>query len=233
MPPRILTVAETGSTNADLLEVARAGGAEDGMWLRAERQTAGRGRQGRGWVSPTGNLSASTLTRLRPGDPPAATLSLVAGVALSEAVRALQPAAGVTLKWPNDLMRGDAKVAGILLERTGDWVVTGFGVNLASAPDVGGRAVSRLDLLCPATLLTTLAEHLAIWRNRWRRAGLEAIVAAWMEHAHPVGTRLSVSLPDSGASEGAFDGLDASGALRLRLADGSARVIHAGDVFLV
>jgi BirA family biotin operon repressor/biotin-[acetyl-CoA-carboxylase] ligase len=82
----IRTVAETGSTNADMLALARSG-AEEGLWLRAERQSGGRGRQGREWVSPEGNLYASTLVRLRPTDPPAPTLALVAAVAPEETVR--------------------------------------------------------------------------------------------------------------------------------------------------
>jgi BirA family biotin operon repressor/biotin-[acetyl-CoA-carboxylase] ligase len=90
----IRTVAETGSTNADMLELARSGAAE-GLWLRAERQVSGRGRQGRAWVSPVGNLSASTLVRLRGTDPAAATLALVAAIALEEVVSVyLFPAEG-------------------------------------------------------------------------------------------------------------------------------------------
>ena len=91
-PATIRTVAETGSTNADMIALA-ASGLEEGVWLRAERQTGGRGRQGRAWVSPPGNLYASTLVRLRPSDPPAATLALVAAVALEEAVGAYLPGA--------------------------------------------------------------------------------------------------------------------------------------------
>ena len=116
----IRTVAETGSTNADLLALARTG-ADDGLWLRAVRQTAGRGRQGREWSSPDGNLYASTLVRLRPGDPPAASLALVAAVALYEAVSTFLAAgirqettdssAALLLKWPNDLLLAGAKLS--------------------------------------------------------------------------------------------------------------------------
>src|SRR5436853_1339519 len=112
----ILTVAETGSTNDDLASLAREGAAE-GLWLRAERQTGGRGRQGREWHSPAGNLYASTLVRLRPADPPAPTLALVAAVALHEVASAFAGGARIEIKWPNDLMVGGAKLSGILLER--------------------------------------------------------------------------------------------------------------------
>src|SRR5690348_13140280 len=114
--PEIRTVAETGSTNDDVLALARAD-VPEGTWLRAERQTAGKGRQGRSWESPPGSLYASTLVRLQPGDPPAPTLALVAAVALHQAVSAYAP--DLTIKWPNDLVVRGMKLAGILLEREG------------------------------------------------------------------------------------------------------------------
>lgn len=221
----IRTVAETGSTNADLL----AADAAEGTWLRAERQTGGRGRQGRAWASPPGNLYASTLVRLRPGDPPAATLALVAAVALREA-------AGIgTIKWPNDLLIDGAKVAGILLERAGDVVVAGFGVNLATAPALAERATTTLRAqgiaLSPADLAERLAPMFAAWLARWREPAPGAVAQAWRAWAHPAGTELSVNLPDGRRLNGRFDGLAADGALALRLATGERRLIHAGDVF--
>src|SRR5687768_16834440 len=111
----IRTVAETGSTNDDLASLAREG-APEGSWLRAIRQSGGRGRQGRDWHSPPGNLHASTLVRLRPGDPPAPTLALVAAVALHEVASALVVAGvEIEIKWPNDLLVAGAKLSGILL----------------------------------------------------------------------------------------------------------------------
>lgn len=234
----IRTVAETGSTNADMLALARAG-AEDGLWLRAERQTAGRGRQGRFWASGDGNLYASTLVRLRPADPHAATLALVAAVALEEVVRLLLPTphAGLRLKWPNDLLIDGAKVSGILLERADDAVVIGFGVNIADHPDLRDRPTTSLAAhgvaVTPAAFATRLAAMLAAWLHHWRGEGLAPIRARWLDRAHPIGTPLSARLPDDTAIDGRFDGLDADGALNLRLADGTRRVIHAGDVFLL
>lgn len=207
------------------------------MWLRAERQTAGRGRQGRPWTSPEGNLYASTLLHVgSTGDPPAATLALAAAVALAKVAAAL--GADVRIKWPNDLLLDGAKIAGILLERSGDWVVMGFGVNIASAPDVPGRATARLadhvaQPLTPDRLLTLLAEAVAEQVAVWRHHGLASIITAWLERSHPPGTALSVNLPDGSATQGRFDGLTSDGAMILRLADGTGRVIHAGDVFLI
>jgi BirA family biotin operon repressor/biotin-[acetyl-CoA-carboxylase] ligase len=255
----IRTVAETGSTNADLLALAGQG-LEEGVWLRAERQTSGRGRQGRAWASEPGNFYGSTLVRLRPSDPPAPTLALVAGVAVEEALAThlysraggslelqgathealgshLRGSTGLLLKWPNDLLLAGAKLAGILLERAGDAVVIGVGVNLAHHPDLPDRPTTSLAahgaLVDPATFADTLAEATARWLQRWRGEGIAPIRARWLERAHPPGTALTARLPDGASFDGLFDGLDASGALTLRLASGEARVIHAADVFLI
>ena len=230
----IRTVVETRSTNDDVLALAREGACE-GFWLRADRQSGGRGRQGREWRSPPGNLYASTLVRLQPADPPAATLALVAAVALFE-VAGLYAAGNkgaLQVKWPNDLLAGAAKLAGILLERADQSVVIGFGVNLAHHPQDLGRPATSLAALAgsapdPGLFLEALADSFARWLGRWRGEGLAPIRSAWLAAAHPVGTALSTSVGD-----GLFEGLDETGALRLRLADGTSHVIHAGDVFLI
>ncbi len=232
----VRTVAETGSTNADLLAMAAAG-APEGIWLRAERQSAGKGRQGRAWVSPAGNCYASTLVRLRPNDPPAATLALVAAVALDEAVRAFAPGIALAIKWPNDLLIAGAKLSGILLERSGNGVVIGFGVNLAHHPEGLDRATTSLAAqgatVDPGGFAETLAECFARWLSRWRGEGLSVVRERWVERAHPRGTALSARTADGGVVDGLFDGLDTDGALILRLADGGRHVMHAGDVFLI
>ena len=229
-----------------MLALARSGAAE-GLWLRAERQTAGRGRQGRLWISPIGNLHASTLVRLRPIDPPAATLALVAGVAVEEAVAVFVGGheRAVALKWPNDLLLGGAKLAGTLLERADDAVVIGIGANVLHCPDLPDRPTTSLAAhgidVAPETLLDTLVEAFARWLSRWRGEGLAPVRARWLERAHPIGTALTARLPDGSAIDGLFEGLDANGALILRpstslgraLAGGERRVIHAGDVFLL
>jgi len=171
------------------------------------------------------------LVRLRAGDPPAPTLALVAAVALHEVAAIYAP--GTRIKWPNDLLFDGAKLAGILLERHGDAVIVGFGVNLAHHPAVVDSPATSLAALAgtapePSLFLEILARNFSRWLPIWRERGLAPVRAAWLAAAHPLGTALV-----TGECEGLFEGLDESGALRLRLADGSLRVIHAGDVFLL
>lgn len=232
------TVPETGSTNTDLTARLRDGEAlAEGYWLVADRQTSGRGRQGRTWFDGFGNFMGSTIVRPHERDPAPSSLALVAGLAVYEAVLPLISApTDLSLKWPNDLMLGGAKLAGILLEREKDAIVVGIGVNLANAPDLPDRKTVALSAYGPAPDRDTFAQALAAIFDReverWRSYGLEPLVRRWESVAHPDGTRLNVHPPGEEPIEGAFAGLTRDGALRLRLAGGEERVIHAGDVML-
>jgi BirA family biotin operon repressor/biotin-[acetyl-CoA-carboxylase] ligase len=232
---RIRLVAETGSTNADLKALAASGWPE-GQWLRAERQIDGRGRLGREWRSPEGNLQASTVIRLRPTDPPVTGLGLMLGVAVHAALAGLVPRAAFQLKWPNDVMLGQAKLAGMLLEREGDCIVIGVGVNVREAPRLPDRETIALADLdggrgwTAADVLDALVPAVDHWLAQWREGGTAAIVRAWLERAHAVGTRLSVSTATHLPQQGRFLGLDADGALILGFDDGTSHVIHSGDV---
>ncbi|MBN8501841.1 MAG: biotin--[acetyl-CoA-carboxylase] ligase [Sphingomonadales bacterium] len=234
----IENVSATGSTNADL--AARLGAGEhlaEGYWLVADRQTAGRGRQGRIWFDGYGNFMGSTVVRVGSGDPPAVSLALLCGVAVHAVISPLiPPPALAVLKWPNDVMIGRAKAAGILLERVRDCVIVGIGVNLASAPQVDGRETTSLAASGPAPdrdlFAANLARQFDIELERWRGSGLEPVVRRWLAAAHPVGTPLAVGEPGELPLEGQFAGLTADGALQLRLADGAVRTIHAGEVRL-
>jgi BirA family biotin operon repressor/biotin-[acetyl-CoA-carboxylase] ligase len=211
-------------------------GAAEGLWLRAERQTGGRGRMGRNWESPDGNLHCSTLVRLKPDDPPPATLALVAAVAVWQALDALLPGR-VNIKWPNDLIIGAAKLSGMLLERSRDAVVIGIGVNVMAQPDIPDRPTTSLWAqgavdATPGVLLENIAACFRDGVSSWRTYGLAPIQARWLAAAHPAGTPLRASLPDGTVVEGRFSTLDEQGALILDLADGGTRAIHAGDVFL-
>lgn len=157
-------------------------------------------------------------------------------VALAETIAALGCPA-VQIKWPNDLLLDGAKLSGILLERSGDAIVAGFGVNLASHPSIEGRVTAslagRLWVHSAAELFDHLVVEVARWLEVWRTCGLAPVVERWQQRAHPLGTPLLARLSDGSEVPGRYDGLDADGALRLRLADDAVRVIHAADVFLV
>ena len=205
----------------------------EGDWLVALEQAAGKGRQGRTWVSSEGNFAGSTIVRLRPGDPSAATLSLAAGLALAEAIDVAIPAQSLMLKWPNDLMLLGKKVAGILLERSGDRVAIGFGVNLAKAPALPDRQAAKLGgKVTPQAFAPLLAASFARLLGLWRTSESSALARAWLERAHPHGTRLTVHVSKDEAIGGRFAGIDPDGALQLMLDDGSVHVIRAGDVAL-
>lgn len=230
------------STNAEALRLA-AGGEQGGLWIWAATQDAGRGRAGRSWTSPAGNLHASLLLRPRVPLATALQLSLLAGVAAHDAVSALAAGAGVPailrLKWPNDILLDGAKLGGILLEsRAGAAadaaaVVIGTGLNLARAPGDLARPVASLadagiDAL-PAQAFAALAWAMAEWLAHWHEgAGFEFIRAAWLERAQPIGGPISVRLGAELVS-GTFLGIDEIGALRLATTSGERR-ITAGDV---
>lgn len=208
-------------------------GAVEGDWLVALAQDEGKGRQGRPWSSLAGNFFGSTLIQLRVGDPPAPGLSLACGLALIEAVDAAAPGEPLMLKWPNDLLLGGAKLAGILLERTGDHIVAGFGVNLAVAPAIEGRVTASLDrALTPQAFAPLLAASMARMLSLWRSSEPAAFAQAWLARAHAIGTPLDVHSGPGKRIAGRFDGLEADGALRLRLDGGAVEVIRAGDVDL-
>ncbi len=206
--------------------------AVEGNWLVALDQESGRGRQGREWVSEPGNFFGSTLVELGTGDPPAPSLSLAAGLALIEAVDVAAPGLALMLKWPNDLLLGPAKLGGILLERSGERTVVGFGVNLAAAPPLTDREAASLNgAIAPAAFAPLLAGSFTRMVGLWRSCEPEAFARAWLARAHAVGTQLTVHGGQQETVSGTFDGIDPDGALRLRR-NGSVEVIRAGDVEL-
>ena len=227
---RIRVVERTGSTNADVLADPSV---TEGDWLVALAQEAGRGRQGREWVSESGNLFGSTLVSLRPSDPSAASLSLAAGLALIEAVEHAVPGLPLMLKWPNDLLLGTSKLGGILLERNGDRVVAGFGLNLSKAPKIEGRDVAALNgVMSPQAFAPLLAGSFARLLDLWRSSEPDAFAKAWLARAHPIGTRLAIHSSPGETMTGRFEGIEPDGALMLRREDGDIEIVRAGDVEL-
>jgi BirA family biotin operon repressor/biotin-[acetyl-CoA-carboxylase] ligase len=173
------------------------------------------------------------LVDLRPADPPAPTLSLVAGLTLIEALDVAAPGLPLMLKWPNDLMLSGQKLAGILAERAGTRVVLGFGINLAGSPDLGDRQAASLDgRIKPQAFAPLLAASFNRMLTVWRSSDLNGLTRAWEVRAHPVGTALSVHLGRDELVDGRFGGLDSDGALRLLRDDGTVELVRAGDVEL-
>lgn len=209
----------------------------EGHWLIADRQNAGRGRQGRVWQDAEGNFLGSTVVALRPHDPPAHCLAFFAGLLVYKTVaHMIDDAASLQLKWPNDVLLNGAKLAGILLERESDAVVIGIGVNLAFAPTIADRKTTSLAAvghnISRDSFAARLSEQLPLLLSEYRLHGFAGIREEWIKCAHPIGTSLRVQEGDT-LLLGSFDGLDKDGALMLRLANGAIRAIHAADVFLV
>jgi BirA family biotin operon repressor/biotin-[acetyl-CoA-carboxylase] ligase len=232
--------ATIGSTNDEAKALARAG-APDGTLVWAGEQTAGRGRRGRIWLSPPGNLYLSLVLRPDAAPSRAAQLGFVAALGLGDALAALTgPGLHLRYKWPNDLLVNGGKLAGILLESETsatdrvDFVVVGIGVNILSAPvDVEFPATSLaaegIAGITPPVLLEGFARHFAGWAQRWREAGFTPVRAAWLARASGLGERVRVRLEHS-TLHGRFRDLDDDGALVLDAAEGSRR-IAAGEVF--
>lgn len=229
-----------GSTNDEARRLARDG-APEGTLVWAGAQDAGRGRRGRPWQSPPGNLYLSLV--LRPDGPAsrAPQLGFVTALALGDALdRLAGPGLPLTFKWPNDVLAGGRKLAGILLESemaaSGglDFVILGMGVNLASAPrDVEYPATSLADQgfpeVTPAALLQAFTTDFVGWTDRWREEGFAPIRAAWLARAGGIGEAIRVRLERS-TLDGRFLDLDDDGALLLE-SGGGRRRIAAGEVF--
>ncbi len=229
-----------GSTNDEARRLAREG-APEGTLVWADAQEAGRGRRGRPWLSPLGNLYLSLV--LRPDAPAsrAPQLGFVTALALADALRLLAGTGlALSFKWPNDVLTGRAKLAGILLESEMaaggglDFVIVGVGVNLASAPrDLEYPAASLSDQgfpgITPASLLEVFTEHFARWAERWRAEGFAPVRATWLSRAGGIGEAVRVRL-ETLTLEGRFLDLDQDGALVIETG-GDRRRIAAGEVF--
>lgn len=244
LPPayRLVALQTTDSTNEEAKRRARQG-AEDKTLVWAVSQTAGRGRCGRVWTSPTGNLYMSLL--LRPACPVvrAVELGFVAAVALGDALQSFAPNLPVAFKWPNDVLVRERKTAGILIEADGgpsallDWLVLGVGVNVASHPTgtefpATSLRAEGVDHVSVEALRDAFAARFLDAMEAWQRQGFPPVRRRWLAQAVGVGRALTVRLPNA-TLRGRFIDLDADGALLLgsETENGSVRRITAGDVF--
>ena len=241
-------VESTGSTNADLLARALAGEPE-GAVLAAEEQRAGRGRMGRTWTSPPrAALTVSVL--LKPAVPPARRgwLPLLTGVAVATAVTQV---AGVEtrIKWPNDLLTADAKLAGILAEAAGDAVVVGIGLNVSTEPaelsrllastSPGGLPATSLaaagaTALDRGELLLAILAGLEHWYRAWQQAGGDpdrsGLRQEYLRWSATIGRTVRAELPGGQALSGPAVGVDSDGRLLVRVSSGAEVAVAAGDV---
>jgi BirA family transcriptional regulator, biotin operon repressor / biotin---[acetyl-CoA-carboxylase] ligase len=223
----LVALHSVGSTNDEAARLADTG-APEGTVVWSREQTGGRGRRGRQWASPVGNLYTSTILRPDCLAPRAAELGFAAALAVTDIV---PPGREVRVKWPNDVLVDGGKIAGILLEsaigQTGQvqHVVAGIGVNVGFAPELpemrypgsalGGSVEAALEKLTAA-----LAARLA----GWRREGFETVRAAWLAKAGPLGAEVDVKLGE-GLVRGRFAGLDREGALLLETASGPRKIV--------
>ena len=239
----ILLLDHTDSTNAEARRRVDAG--ETGpLWIVARRQTDGRGRRGRSWESQDGNLFATLMQLTRKSPAEAAQVTFVAALAIADLLDAWAPASLVTIKWPNDVMLAGQKASGVLVESGahesgGLWLAVGIGINLVSAPEGTERPATALahhlrgDAASPPSIevaAAKLAEAFNVWMTRWETLGFQPILDAWRARTAgldgPAVARLGRE-----TIEGRAEGVGPDGALKLRLADGSLRLISAGDVF--
>lgn len=242
-PTPILLLDETDSTNAEARRRADAG--ETGpVWIVAQRQSAGRGRRGRAWESDGGNLFATLLITTRKAPAEAAQVTFVAALAVADLLDAFVVADRVGIKWPNDVMISGEKASGILVESGahaagGLWLAIGIGVNLAHAPDDTERPATsmaahlRTDIAYAPPVEAAagvLAEAFAVWMERWETLGFQPILDTWTARTRGLDQPCVARLGHETVS-GVAEGVAPDGALRLRLVDGSLRLISAGDVF--
>lgn len=240
--PLIERLETVDSTN-DEAKRRLAEGAQGPLWIRADTQTAGRGRRGRAWASARGNLHCSGLFRFSPDVNNLGQLCFVAGLAAAEAVEPFVTPGALALKWPNDLLLHGAKTSGILLESgedgQGRWLVIGIGVNLVDHPPDTPYAATHVGEHLrdgksvhpdPDTVLARLAEAFQRRLEAWRRDGFSPVRRAWLNRASGRGRPITVR---TGREDlyGVFEDLDESGALSLRQPDGDLLKITAGDVF--
>lgn len=239
-PIRLDSVA---STHEEIKRLA-AMGAGEGVIVIAGEQTAGRGRQRRVWASPPGNLYLSLL--LRPDRPLGTALQIgfVAAVAAAEALAAFLPAAAdVRLKWPNDVLIGGRKVAGMLLEAdcsaggAVNWIALGLGINILSHPPAATTSYPPTSLTAEGAsatadeVLAAFGSAFLAGYQRWLESGFAAVRQAWLARAFARGGTVDVRLDEATTVRGRFLDLDGDGALLLETDDGRQRRITAGDVF--
>lgn len=228
----IETYAQLESTQDELIHLIKSGQGEEGKGVQALSQSSGRGRQGRSWEGPMGNLYLSLA--LKPDIVPrnAGQIAFVAGMAVYETVRSLLGEdKNIALKWPNDVLVDGCKIAGLLIEKHEDFYILGIGLNILAPPDNAAGLQEMSDKRLPVNpVRDMLLDILSAYITRWEKEGFEVIREQWMRQAAFVNEEIKVRLPQETIS-GIFKGIDNKGALLLET-DNQTQRIWSGDVFL-
>ena len=226
---------EVSSTSDLAAEAARSGAAE-GVAYRGSVQTKGRGRHGREWVSGRGNLYISVILRPVRARAEWSVLSLVASLAVYDALSIFRNQERLGLKWPNDVLLDGRKCGGLLLEVVGDAVIVGCGVNCVEPGGDLGEEVGWLnqrdgdDIVSSDEVLRAFESSLVGCYNEWQESGFKEQRERWMGAAAHLGLRLEVSLGAGGVESGVFETLGENGALGLRGEDGELIMLESGEV---
>lgn len=233
---RLLAFDTLDSTNKEALRridsIAESG---DVVW--SKRQTAGRGRRGREWVSTDGNLFLTLIVRI-PEECMIGQLAFVTALGVADAlVRAMNDPPNIRLKWPNDILLDGHKLGGILIERSDsprnvDLIAIGIGINVAEAAFPGSASMRNSGCTASLSVLVgLLCQEFDKWQKCWLESGFATVRDAWMARADRMGEHIKVQFPDGTSVEGTFHGIDETGALELRRAEGPCEIIATGEVF--
>jgi BirA family biotin operon repressor/biotin-[acetyl-CoA-carboxylase] ligase len=241
IPERITLVKReiVDSTNKVLMELELEGA---GSWtiVHALEQTAGRGRHGKDWVSPRGNLFTSTLVKPKSGFETWPQLSFVMSLALVDALSLMVEDSTINVKWPNDVLVNSLKIAGILLEtalshQKNNYLVVGIGINIAHSPAdtrYGATCINahRKNKISVDEVLSVLMNAVVLWYDIWEKSGFEEIRKQWLKRAYGLGRRIKITNTASGKKIGVYKGLSMDGRMVLQEDNGHVELISAGTV---
>ena len=234
---RLIPLDTIDSTNSEALRRMNSGAlAGDVIWAR--RQTAGRGRRGREWVSPEGNFFATLIVEA-PDERNMGQLAFVAALGAAQALDGAVPVPGlIKLKWPNDILLNGKKLGGILIERSdggehSNLVAVGIGVNVSETELEGSSCLQDIGVETPLPrLLELICREFDNCLRQWRSDGFLPVRRAWLARAERLGEDIVVRYPDGRTDRGEFRGIDENGALELWRPDGTCETIATGEVLV-
>lgn len=224
---------ELESTNSLALQMIKNNSIHHNQIILADLQNSGRGRMGRNWASPQGNLYFSLVLKSQKSINQISQISFLAAVSAGLAIAEFGDEKKINYKWPNDILIDGKKTVGILLEKDADFVVVGIGVNINSHPEQTSYPAYNLEnsgfVVDKETLLKKFLDHFSDLYQKWQNFGFVPIRNLWLSKAYNLGKEINVNLPNE-SLKGVFKNLDADGNLILQIGD-KARIIASGEVF--